>query len=40
MFWMLAVAAGILLAVAVLAAVPALTASRRPVADALRSAPT
>ncbi|MEU4680370.1 FtsX-like permease family protein [Micromonospora sp. NPDC023737] len=38
--WLLAVALTVLLAVAVLTAIPALAATRRPVADALRSAPT
>ncbi|MET7751133.1 FtsX-like permease family protein [Micromonospora sp. NPDC005367] len=38
--WLLAVALTVLLAVAVLTAVPALAATRRSVADALRSAPT
>ncbi|MFE9658129.1 FtsX-like permease family protein [Micromonospora sp. NPDC006431] len=38
--WMLAVALAVLLAVAALTAIPALAATRRPVADALQSAPT
>jgi len=38
--WLLATALGVLLAVAALTAIPALTAARHPVADALQSAPT
>ncbi|WBB69536.1 FtsX-like permease family protein [Micromonospora sp. WMMD812] len=38
--WMLAMALGVLLAVAALTAIPALAATRRPVADALQSTPT
>ncbi|MGK5739451.1 FtsX-like permease family protein [Micromonospora sp. URMC 103] len=38
--WMLAMALAVLLAVAVLTAIPALTTTRHPVADALRSTPT
>ncbi|MGC1215554.1 MAG: FtsX-like permease family protein [Micromonospora sp.] len=38
--WLLATALGVLLAVAALTAIPALTAARHPVADTLQSAPT
>ncbi|MBF9132252.1 FtsX-like permease family protein [Plantactinospora sp. S1510] len=38
--WLLATALGVLLAVAALTAVPAMVATRRPVVDTLRSAPT
>lgn len=38
--WLLATALGVLLAIAALTAIPALTAARHPVADTLQSAPT
>ncbi|AVT39255.1 FtsX-like permease family protein [Plantactinospora sp. BB1] len=38
--WLLGAALGVLLAVAALTAIPAMTAARRPVAESLRSAPT
>ncbi|RKR86814.1 putative ABC transport system permease protein [Micromonospora pisi] len=38
--WLLATALGVLLAIAVLTAIPAMVATRRPVVDALQSAPT
>lgn len=38
--WMLAMALGVLLAIAVLTAIPAIAAARRPVADTLQSTPT